>query len=42
MQQTNPLGCYRKEDVIQVLIGIPIVATVAVLLANFVTSFAGI
>ncbi len=42
MKQTNPLGTYRSKDVIQVLIGIPIVATIAVLCANFVTSYAGI
>lgn len=33
---------YRSKDVVTVLLGIPVVATVAVFFANFVTSFAGI
>ncbi len=42
MEKQNPSGSFRSEDVIQVLIGIPIVATVAVLLANWATSYAGL
>ncbi len=33
---------YPKKDIITVLCGIPIVASVGVFLANFVTSYAGL
>jgi len=33
---------YNTKDTVQVLLGIPVVLTVAVLCANFVTSYAGI
>ncbi len=42
MEQNNPMGSFRRKDVIQVISGIPIVMIVAILLANWVTSYAGI
>lgn len=33
---------YPRKDVAQVLMGIPIVMTIAVIVANFATSYAGI
>ncbi len=33
---------YSRKDTIQVLLGIPVVCTFAVICANFVTSYAGI
>lgn len=36
------LGTYKPKDIAIVLCGIPVVATFAVFVANFATSFAGI
>lgn len=33
---------YPRKDTIQVLMGIPVVMTVAVIIANFATSYAGL
>ncbi len=33
---------YRRKDVITVLCGIPVVASVAIFCANFVTTYAGL
>ncbi len=38
--QNKPL--YTRKDTIQVLLGIPVVCTIAAMCANFVTSYAGI
>lgn len=36
------MGEYRRKDIITVLCGIPLVATFAIVAANFVTSYNGI
>ena len=38
----NGVELYRIQDLITVAIGIPIVVIVAIVCANFVTSYAGI